>query len=84
MVPFQYSHSTELLHEPDHGPKSFHFDNWQGLGEQIGWVVFTQYVERLNDLILVLFLNIMVLYVNVFGLTFDCWIHSKEYHSLIV
>ena len=75
MILFQHSHSIKLLHESDHGPEFLHFSDYEGLGEQIHWILFSRDVIRFNNLVLVLFLYIMVLYVDMFSSTFDCWIY---------
>ena len=75
LFPFQHSHSIELPCQSDHTPKLFHFDNCEWLHEQIGLVIFSRYVIRLNNLILVLFSNVMVSNIYVFSSTFHCWIY---------
>ena len=41
MIPFQHSHSTKLFYDNPifFGPELFHFDDRQGLGEQICWII---------------------------------------------
>ena len=72
---FQHSHSNKLPCESNHGSKFLHFDNSEGLGEQISWVFFSWYVIRFNNLIFILFTNVVVMYIYMLCLSFHCWIY---------
>ena len=65
LLPFPHSHSIKLLCGSNHLPELFHLNDCKGLGEQISWVFFSRYVIRFHYLILVLFLNVVVLYMYV-------------------
>ena len=85
----RYSVSTLPLNwmylwQSNFGPKLLHFDDWQGLGEQICWVFFSSNMEWFYNLFFILFPNIMMSDVDMLCLTFDCWIYHKKYHSLVV
>ena len=79
MILLQHSHSTKLF-----GPKFISFDNWQGLGEQVYWVLFSTNMEGLNEAFFILFLYVVMSNVYVLSAMFNCWIYCEEYHSLVV
>ena len=56
-------------------------DDWQGLGGQICWIVNLSNMKRFYDLIFILFLNIVMSNIDMFGLMFNCWIYCEENHS---